>query len=294
MRPGRGRQDYASFWSLRCNIAASTYKYNSANSTSCTYQSPSIGSSRQQAHARRRQAPLLRQYNRKETINDETHWQGQPEPHPARFRAARCTQSRQRPGGDRECPGQGDRRHAAIGGGARLAQQRQDRARHRRAGRPDQHQGHAVGRPARTGQAAANARPVIQFHLDLHQRRHRHHPPGHPARPRARPAAGAGQRQAPPPAGAGQRPADHRARLGRHRHQCDSAVGDPPHRGAARRRRRPIRLGRDRRRDQHRPQVANQRDAIERHRRHHLQGRRRPVSPAAPTPASRWAPTAAS
>ena len=48
-------------------------------------------------------------------------------------------------------------------------------------------------------------------------------------------------------------------RFGRHRHQRDPGLGDRPHRGAARRRRRAVRLRRDRRRDQHHPEDADRR-----------------------------------
>ena len=154
----------------------------------------------------------------------------------------------------------GRRQGHGVRRGARLARRGPHRARRLGAGRPDQRQGHADGGPAGTGQADADARPVLQLLHDLHQRRHRHHPPGHAALARPGPAAGAGQRQAPPPAGAGQRAADHRPRLGRHRHQRDPDVGHPAHRSAARRRRGAVRLGRDRRRDQHRAEAADQRD----------------------------------
>ena len=121
----------------------------------------------------------------------------------------------------------------------------------------------------RDRQDPADARTVGELLDHLHQRRHRRHPPGDAARPRPGPDAAPGQRQAAPPAVARALPADGRARVGGLRPQRHPRLGHRPHRGAARRRRRAVRLGRDRRRGQRHPQ--------ERHRRHRRLARHRPV-----------------
>ena len=142
----------------------------------------------------------------------------------------------------------------ANGQRGRLApRHRQFRHRHHGAGRYHSHdQGRRTGRPVRPGAVAAIYFAVVQ--LDPPDRRRRRRPGrfGRPARPRFGPDAGAGQRQAPPHDRAGQPVRRAQPRQHRHRHECDSAAGDQERAGAARRRRRPVRLGRDRRRDRYR------------------------------------------
>ncbi len=128
--------------------------------------------------------------------------------------------------------------------------QRPHRRRFARPGRrdlgrkPRQHRLHRGQSRADPGSAE------LQLPAAVDHRRHRRHPPGDAARPRPRPDAGADQRQAPPQ----RRPPQHqrlgRARYQRGRHQHDPDHRAQPGRSAARRRRRPIWLGRDRRRDQ--------------------------------------------
>ena len=111
-------------------------------------------------------------------------------------------------------------------------------------------------------QALSVALPSLNFPASRPDRRHRHRAPRHPARPGARPDPGAGQLQAPPQLGAGQRQRHHRPRLGLGRPEHDPDCRDRArHRGAARRRLGPVRLGRDRRRGQHPPAHGPQRAA---------------------------------
>ncbi len=95
---------------------------------------------------------------------------------------------------------------------------------------------------------------VVQFPAPDHHRRHRHGAPGDAARPRPRSGAGPHQRQAPSSERAGPPQWQHRPRLHRRRPQCHPGLGDRADRDAPRRRRGAVRLGRHRRRHQHRAQ----------------------------------------
>src|SRR6185437_9895852 len=91
------------------------------------------------------------------------------------------------------------------------------------------------------------------------RRRHRRHPAPRPvARPVARPGAGAGERQALAPRRDPAQQRRDRPRLAAGGPQHHPALGDRPHRGAARRRLGAVRLRRDRRRDQRDPEEGRQ------------------------------------
>jgi hypothetical protein len=161
------------------------------------------------------------------------------------------------------CP---DRPGAVPGHPASSARRRRHRRRHRHPlaepphpgfgipGRRHRQQGTAEHRLERAGHRAGAPAAVDELPAPERRRRQRRRASGPAARPVARPDPGAGQRQAPPYLGRHQRQRHPGPRLGAGRPECDPAGRDRPHRSAARRRRRAIRFGCDRRRGQHHPE----------------------------------------
>ena len=98
------------------------------------------------------------------------------------------------------------------------------------------------------------ARGIVQFSAADDHRRHRHRQARHAARTGTRSGAGADQRQAASSERARAFKRQHRPRLDRRGSERDSRLGDRSHRGAPRRGSGPVRIGCDRRRDQHCPQ----------------------------------------
>ncbi len=98
------------------------------------------------------------------------------------------------------------------------------------------------------------ARGIVQLSAADDHRRHRHRQARNAARPGTRSGAGADQRQAASSECARASERQHRPRLDRCGSERDSRLGDRSHRGAPRRGSCSVRFGRDRRRDQHRPQ----------------------------------------
>ena len=120
-----------------------------------------------------------------------------------------------------------------------------------RPSRRHRRRGHRKLWPDRDQPDPQPAGPVLQFPAAVDRRRFRCASPGDAARPCTRPDLGADQRQAAACRRAAQHQRDGRTRQRRRRPQPHSRNCDQPSRGAARRRRGPIWLGRDRRRHQY-------------------------------------------